>query len=227
MNQSYEQKYLKYKQKYLQLKAELEGGWPPMPSMPWGKSGPASPQMQKLQTKEKNINEKIAMFKQQISAQKRKDEADAAASKAQAALAKTQADAQAAKEARRAAKEQVAANAAVAASFSGGVLGIKLPTFGATSTIRPTDSDATKALKNQLKEQEDKLVEVQKEIAALREVESRAAVAAAAAAKQAKLAETAAAQKQARALAKQPAASTEQHDPVPTDSSAAAPAAYW
>ena len=33
MNQSYEQKYLKYKQKYLQLKAELEGGiWNPFAS---------------------------------------------------------------------------------------------------------------------------------------------------------------------------------------------------
>ena len=201
----YEQKYLKYKAKYLELKAELEGsGWPSMPSMPSiFKKAPVTPEMQRLITKQKNVEEKIAILKNQISAQKRKDEADAVLNKAKANLDKTRAESEAAKEARRAAK------AAISSSASSGGDWPKMPSFGATSNIRETDSDATKDLKRTLKIEEDKLILVKKEIVALQATEAASAKSEAAAKKQAELANKA---EEARKVRR---SSKESIDPTP------------
>jgi len=59
MNQSYEQKYLKYKQKYIQLKAELEGGLlgikNPFAAKPYDKNDPDVVAAQKEVAKYKEI----------------------------------------------------------------------------------------------------------------------------------------------------------------------------
>jgi len=191
-NQMYEQKYLKYKQKYLQLKAELEGGLA-LPN-PFAKKGPASPEMAKLVTSQNNKKEKIAMLKEQISAQVKKEESEKKLHAATASLQSANDKAAQQKEARKAAKAAASESSAAPAAFEGGLWN----PFAANSKIGPNDSEAVKALKTKLKSEEDALVAVNGQISALQKVEKAQADAAAAAAKHEAVNAKAAQQKLAR-----------------------------
>lgn len=101
----YEQKYLKYKAKYLELKAELEGGisFPSMPS--FGKKAPESSEVVALRAKRANVLQKITTLKEQISAQAAKDAAEAKLAAATSSVESANEKAAAEKAARHAAKE--------------------------------------------------------------------------------------------------------------------------
>jgi hypothetical protein len=211
-NQMYEQKYLKYKQKYLQLKAELEGGLS-LPN-PFAKKGPDSPEMAKLVGKQKNVNEKIAMLKEQISAQVKKEESEKKLHAATASLEAANNKAGQQKDARKAANAAASvtdSSSSAPAAFLGGLWN----PFASSSKIGTNDSAAVKALKTKLKSEEDSLVTVNGQISSLQKVEKAQADAVAAAAKHEAVTAKAAQQKLARQDSKSSLApSSEPSSPV-------------
>jgi len=156
MNQMYEQKYLKYKAKYLQLKAELEGGLSmPKMSMPsFGTKVPESPEVAALKTKRANVVQKIATLKEQISAQAAKDAAEAKLAAANSSVESAKQKAADEKAARQAKKQAVGSNGSAVAM--GGV-------WNPFSKGGPK-SEALKALEDKLEEQQKKLKTIDDEI---------------------------------------------------------------
>ena len=207
----YEQKYLKYKAKYLELKAELDGGLS-FPS--FGKRAPDGPEVIALKAKRTNVVQKIATLKEQINAQSSKDAAEAKLAAATSSVDSANKKAADEKAARKAKKDATGSTGTAVAM--GGV-------WNPFAKSGPK-SAALLALEEKLSDEQKKLKLIDEQITAQQKVDQAKFEVEEANKKQDAATLKAAQQKVARGDSKR---NLNVEPTTPTTDPSAAPAAYW